>query len=240
MYSRHMTAGGQAIGRSEDGAGAPLRTVVLPRLPARSLSERAYLLIRDRIVTLALQPGSVIEENALRQELGLGRTPIREALQRLASERLVSSVPHRGWFVTDVNITDLGRVTELRVELEGYAAHLAAQRATPVQLAAMRDLAQDLGELADTGHELLMNLDQRIHRLVWSASGNRYLEDACEVQFTHSLRHWFLVIHLVQLRAAVAEHRSVLEAIVARDPARAEETMRRHVTGFEREVRRVL
>ncbi len=76
---------------------------------ARSQSEEAYLRIRERIVSLDMPPGSVVNESRLRQELKIGRTPIREALQRLARENLVRSVPHRGTFVTDVNITDLAR-----------------------------------------------------------------------------------------------------------------------------------
>src|ERR1700737_5592200 len=88
---------------------------------ARSQSEEAYLRIRDRIVSLDMPPGSVVNESRLREELKIGRTPIREALQRLSRENLVKSVPHRGTFVTDVNITDLARITEGR----GVLAHPA-------------------------------------------------------------------------------------------------------------------
>ena len=95
---------------------------------ARSQSESAYLRIRERIVSLDMRPGSVVNESRLREELKIGRTPIREALQRLAHENLVRSIPHRGTFVTDVNITDLARITEVRVVLESHAASLAAER----------------------------------------------------------------------------------------------------------------
>jgi DNA-binding GntR family transcriptional regulator len=220
-------------------AEAP-RTVVLHRLSGRSLAERAYLLIRDRIVTLQLAPGSVIEEAALREQLQLGRTPIREALQRLALERLVTSVPNRGWFVTDVNVVDLARVAELRVELEGYAARLAAERAGPDDLAALDRLREEVADMGDVESDLVMQLDQRVHRAVWRASRNRFLEDACEQQFTHSLRHWFLVLRHVRLREAVAEHSELFDAIVAHDGGRAEEAMRSHVADFDAEVRRVL
>ena len=81
---------------------------------ARSQSEEAYLRIRERIVSLDMPPGSVVNESRLREQLKIGRTPIREALQRLARENLVRSIPHRGTFVTDVNITDLARITEVR------------------------------------------------------------------------------------------------------------------------------
>jgi DNA-binding GntR family transcriptional regulator len=226
--------------RPEGRQAPPPRTVVLHRLSARSLSERAYLLIRDQIVTLKLPPGSVIEETRLRQELSLGRTPIREALQRLAHERLVTNVPHRGWFVTDINVTDLGRVTELRVELEGYAARLAAERATADDLAAMAALVAEVEDLEVMAPDLLMQLDQRIHRAVWQASHNRFLEDACEQHFTHSLRHWFLVLPRLHMRETVIGQRTLLDAVLARDPTRAEAALRRHVIEFEQEVRRVL
>ena len=98
----------------------------------RSQSEEAYLQIRERIVSLDMPPGSVVNESRLRAELNIGRTPNREALQRLARENLVRSIPHRGTFVTDINITDLARITEVRVVLESHAARLAAERLSTV------------------------------------------------------------------------------------------------------------
>src|SRR5713101_10017861 len=103
---------------------------VAETVEARSQSEEAYLRIRDRIVSLDMPPGSVVNEARLREKLKIGRTPIREALQRLARENLVKSVPHRGTFVTDVNITDLARITEVRIVLEAHAARLAAEKLT--------------------------------------------------------------------------------------------------------------
>jgi len=217
----------------------PLRTVVLDGAAARSQSERAYLLIRDQIVTLKLRPGAVIEDSRLRQELQLGRTPIREALQRLAHEKLVSFVPHRGTFVTDINVTDLARLTEVRVELEGYAARLATERAAPQEQEAMQLLIRELSAL-DGDPEALIHLDQRIHRLIYRASHNRFLEDVCERSFNLSLRMWFLVLHRVHLKEAVEEQRETLDAMLARDPARAEAAVRRHVMGFETQIRKVL
>src|SRR5437899_6971754 len=101
---------------------------VAEAVEARSQTEEAYQRILERIVSLEMPPGSVVNESRLREELKIGRTPIREALQRLARENLVRSIPHRGTFVTDVNITDLARITEVRVVLEGHCARLAAER----------------------------------------------------------------------------------------------------------------
>jgi Transcriptional regulators len=117
---------GANTARAEESG--PSLAVVESAERARSQSEAAYLRIRDRIVSLDMPPGSVVNEARLREELVIGRTPIREALQRLALENLVKSIPHRGTFVTDVNITDLARITEVRVVLESHAARLAAER----------------------------------------------------------------------------------------------------------------
>jgi DNA-binding GntR family transcriptional regulator len=220
---------------------APLHTVVLPSASVRSQSERAYLLIRDQIVTLRLAPGSVIEEARLREELGLGRTPIREALQRLAHENLVTFVPHRGTFVCDINLTDLHRLTEVRVQLEGYAARLAAERASAGDRSAMKAMLDELERIDESDVHELMRLDQRIHRLVYAATRNTFLQAMLEESFNLSLRIWFLGLDRgVRIKAAVEEHRELLEAIVRRDSDRAESMMRQHVTGFEQAIRKAL
>ena len=207
----------------------------------RSQSEEAYLRILGRIVTLDMPPGSVVEEARLRDELEIGRTPIREALQRLAHENLVRSVPHRGTFVTAVNITDLARITEVRVVLEAHAARLAAERCTATDRNAISDLLQRLGPGRVTDQRALMRLDQQIHRQVYRVARNSFLEATLNRYLNLSLRLWYLVLdHEVRLREAVGEHIELLRAILDGDGARAEQCMRRHVTGFESEIRKAL
>ncbi len=214
-----------------------VRSTVVPR----SQSEAAYFLIRDRILSLALPPGSLVHEAQLRQELSIGRTPIREALQRLGHEKLVRSVPNRGTFVTDVNITDLARITEVRVVLEGHAARLAAERGTVADRAAIAELLAELGSVQVTEQRELMKLDREIHRTIYRSARNSFLESTLERYFNLSLRLWFLVLDQgVRLREAVTEHRAILEAVMAGDGDRADEAMRRHVAGFESAIRRVL
>jgi len=206
----------------------------------RSQSELAYSRILERIVSLEMRPGSVVNEARLREELGIGRTPIREALQRLARENLVRSIPHRGTFVTDVNITDLARITEVRVVLEAHAARLAAEKLAPADRAGIEALLDMVGGSVTDQHEL-MRLDQLIHRTVYQAARNPFLEATLERYFNLSLRLWYLVLdHGVRLREAVDEHAELLRAILAGDGELAETVMRRHVTGFEREIRKVL
>jgi len=208
---------------------------------ARSQSEAAYMRIRDRIVSLDMAPGSVVHESRLREELEIGRTPIREALQRLALENLVKSIPHRGTFVTDVNITDLARITEVRVVLEAHAARLAAERLAGQDRVAVQELLAVLEGSGAADQRELMRLDQRIHRQIYRAARNSFLESTLERYLNLSLRLWYLVVdQQVRLREAVAEHIELLRAVLAGDGSRAEDSMRRHVTGFEREIRRVL
>ena len=220
---------------------APSLAVIDSPEAARSQSEAAYLRIRDRIVSLDMPPGSVVNEARLREELDIGRTPIREALQRLALENLVKSIPHRGTFVTDVNITDLARITEVRVVIEAHAARLAAERLAGQDRVAIQELLAVLeGEGAADQREL-MRLDQQIHRQIYRAARNSFLESTLERYLNLSLRLWYLVVDReVRLREAVAEHVELLRAVLAGEGSRAEESMRRHVTGFEREIRRVL
>src|SRR6267143_3074271 len=214
---------------------------VAEAVATRSQSDEAYQRILERIVRLEMAPGSVVNEARLREELGIRRTPIREALQRLARENLVRSIPHHGTFVTDVNITDLARITEVRVVLEAHAARLAAEKLTTADREAIEGLLELLGPGQVTEQRELMHLDQQIHRLVYRSAHNPFLDATLERYFNLSLRLWYLVLDReVRLREAVDEHVELLRAILAGDGARAEDIMRKHVTGFEREIRKVL
>jgi len=207
----------------------------------RSQSEEAYLRIRDRIVSLEMPPGSVVNESRLRVDLKIGRTPIREALQRLSRENLVKSVPHRGTFVTDVNITDLARITEVRVVLEAHAARLATERMSTGDRETFAELLNVLESGPSLDQRELMRLDQLIHRQIYKAARNPFLEATLERYFNLSLRLWYLVLDReIGLREALIEHMELLRAILAGDPDRADESMHRHVTNFEQQIRKAL
>jgi DNA-binding GntR family transcriptional regulator len=222
---------------------APPLTVLPPAEgEARSLSDEAYYRIRDLIVSLELRPGSIVNERDLMERLGLGRTPVREALRTLAQERLVDVYPRRGIFVSGVNARDLASLSEVRAELESHAAALAAERATTDERAAANELIADLERTAGERDERkLIDLDQRIHRHVYRCTHNPYLEATLNEYFVLTLRIWFLALDRVaRLDDAVLEHRELLEAIRDGDGDRAEDAMRRHVLGFEQAIRQVL
>ena len=141
---------------------------------AASFADRAYYAIRELIVTLELPPGAVVREPELTEQLGIGRTPVREALRRLAQERLVEVFPRRGMFVTKVDVRDLARLCEVRVALEPEAARLAAERATQADLAELRAVLAELDGRRKRDPRALIDLDERIHRAIYHASHNPY------------------------------------------------------------------
>jgi DNA-binding GntR family transcriptional regulator len=201
-------------------------------------ADRAYVELRDRIVTLRLAPGTVLREDELMRELEIGRTPLREAVKRLALENLLAVQPRRGTFVAAVEATDIVNITEVRAELEGYAAALAAQRLDDDHRAAAVALIREVDELAaPDDQDWLMRFDERIHRFTWEAAGNPYLGETLERYFTHSLRIWYLVLdRLPGLGHAVHDQTHLLEALLAGDSDRARGIMREHVLDFQREL----
>jgi DNA-binding GntR family transcriptional regulator len=205
---------------------------------ARPVAERAYEELRDRIVTLRLAPGTVLREDALMQEMKIGRTPLREAVKRLALENLVAVQPRRGTFVTAVEASDIVNISEVRAELESYAAELAALRMNAGARAAAEELLQEIDEVTRPhDQEWLMRFDERIHRFTWEASGNRYLVHTLEQYFTHSLRIWYLVLDRVPgLGHSVHDQMHLLNAMLERDGERARTIMREHVHEFQREI----
>jgi DNA-binding GntR family transcriptional regulator len=204
----------------------------------RLVAERAYVELRDRIVTLRLAPGTVLREDELMREMEIGRTPLREAVKRLALENLVAVQPRRGTSVTDVEASDIVNITEVRAVLEGYAAELAALRMNGDARAAAEALIDELEEVTRPHEqEWLMRFDERIHHFIWEASGNPYLVQTLERYFTHSLRIWYLVLDRVPgLGHAVHDQMHLLEALLERDGARARRIMREHVLAFQREI----
>ncbi len=202
------------------------------------IAERAYAELRSRIVTLRLPPGTLLREDDLMRELGIGRTPLREAVKRLALENLVAVQPRSGTFVTGVDAADIIHISEVRAELEAQAAELAARRMEPdlrARAETMLEQVRELQRAADADE--LMRLDESIHRLIWDGSHNPYLIETLERYFQLSLRVWYVVLDRVPgLGASVVDQARLLEAILDRDPAQAKALMREHVIGFEREI----
>ncbi len=203
-----------------------------------SLSQQAYEAIKRKIVSLELPPGAPIDEAALREELGIGRTPIREALLRLALEKLVVIMPRRGTFVSDVRLSDLQRLTEVRLTLEALAMRLAAQRGTEHHWQRMEAvLAQAPWNSEETDNETWIRIDERCHEITYEATANPYLKDTLAMLYAHSLRLWYVALREIgDMREAIREHAHILDALRAGDGDRAAQLMHRHILAFHEEI----
>jgi DNA-binding GntR family transcriptional regulator len=210
---------------------------------AASLADRAYVAIRDQLIMLEIRPNEPIDDDALARDLGVGRTPVREALKRLEGDRLVVSFPRRGTFATGVDITDLAHISEIRVQLEPLAARRAAERSSRALRDELEALAASIEALDVTTLDRteLMRWDLTVHRAFYRAAGNPHLEDVLVRHDNLATRIFCLFLdRLTSVDEHVAEHVDLLRAIAAGDADRAEQLARDHVTGFETAIRAVI
>src|SRR6478735_6263552 len=212
----------------------------LDAIPGMTMADRAYAVIRDRLIMLDIRPNDPLDDRALAHELGVGRTPVREALNRLVLERLVVTYPRRGTFATGVDIADLAGISEIRAQLEPLAARRAAERASSTTRAELGELADkietfDIGMLDRTE---LMRWDLTVHRAIYRAAGNSHLEDALIRYDNLATRIFCLFLdRLPTVDEHVGEHVDLLRTIAAGQAGQAEELAREHVLGFERTIR---
>jgi DNA-binding GntR family transcriptional regulator len=157
-----------------------------------SLTQKAYRQLEELIVTLRIQPGTVLSEAALAQQLGIGRTPIREALQRLAREALVQILPRRGILVSEMDVKRQLRLLEVRRELERLMARLAARRASAEERQAFHEIARGMSEASEANDDLtFMRLDRRLNLLLCRAARNEFLANAMTLTHGLSRRFWY-------------------------------------------------
>mgnify|MGYP001816548155 CR=1 FL=1 len=204
-------------------------------------TKRAYEWIRERITTLELEPGSVINEQFLAEELDMGLAPVREALKLLAHDSLVVITPRHGLYVAGVNALDLEQLSELRLALEGLSARLAAERATQDDIVILEALRQEQASTPAEDRRRLFDIDHKFHQAVARAAHNKYMADSLERLFGLSQRLWYLALpKLGFLPGAVEQHLDLVQAIENGDGDEAERIMRAHVGQFYDQVREVL
>ena len=164
-----------------------------PPAAAQSLTDLAYAQLEELIVTLKLAPGRVVSEAELSELTGIGRTPIREALQRLAREKLVSILPRRGIVVTEINVGSQLRLLEVRRELERLIARLAARRATEEERRRFRELARDFEKSARANDDTtFMRTDREYNSLCSEAAHNDFAAGAMTLMHSLSRRFWYI------------------------------------------------
>jgi GntR family transcriptional regulator, rspAB operon transcriptional repressor len=201
-----------------------------------SLSKQAYRRIRRMILTLDLAPGAVVNEASLMTTIKIGRTPIREALQRLESEHFITVVPRKGMFVAGLTVGELPLLYETRAVLEPYAARLAAQRGTEVHWRRMEAALRKAARI-NASDRTLLDVDRTCHEVMWEASGNRFLTGTLDALYAQSERVWHMYVSGVHdMRGAVDEHSAMLDAFRAGDADRAADLATHHVVSFQHEI----
>lgn len=210
--------------------------------PGESLRDYAYREIWQRIVHLDYRPLEVLNEKPLSEELGVGLSPVREALRRLEHDGLVMILPRRGTLTTEISLSAIQWEMEIRVELEGLAARLAAARGTAAEHGDFMTIVEQIETVPEEGSELptlmrFTDLDRQLHHMIYEQTRNPSLIADLRRHFAHALRIWF---YCHRLQPATGDrfsleqystftYRAVAEALRERDGATAEGLMREHV-----------
>jgi DNA-binding GntR family transcriptional regulator len=227
--------------RSAQGV-APLAS---PVPDGASLAERAYLALRDKIVSLEIKPGELIREEQVMKDLGVSRTPIREALLRLSQQKLVVVIPRRGTFATDVHVGEVGIVYELRREMEAVAARWAAERRSQADIPELQQMIDELTAIEPASEPDLntqLAYTQRALGLIYRLSGNPLMESALSTYLLLASRIWFLASSRITWAGGFHfdEEIALLEAVRDGEPERAAEMAQEHLATAERALRAAL
>jgi DNA-binding GntR family transcriptional regulator len=207
--------------------------------PTLSLSEQAYIAIKDRIITLFFAPGQYLNEASICEQLGMGRTPVHQALQRLQADGLVDIVPRKGVIIQPDSMGQVLEILDARLVVEPEIAARAAEHHRSEDVADIRALLDHHRDDPHGGGRIdsFVECDRAFHNKLSDLSQSRILGEFAKSLHERSTRAWYL--HLWQTldtEASDRQHRAVLAAIEARDPAAAAAAMREHLAALRDKV----
>ena len=201
----------------------------------KPLREVVYETLREAIKSGSLTPGERLMEIQLAEELGVSRTPVREAIRKLELERFVVMLPRRGTYVANLSLKDINEVFEIRSALDGLAAGLAAERITEEELEQMERLLVEIADhIEQRDNQKIVAADEAFHDILYRASRNERL-----VGIIYNLREQFTRFRSIsinypgRLQNTLEEHRQVVEAIAQRNPEAAQQKAREHIENAE-------
>jgi len=184
----------------------------------QTLTDKAYEIIEEQIITQELAPGELLSEKLLSQELNIGRTPVREALQRLAQGGLVNILPRRGIMVSEINVGAQLRMLEVRKEIERVLARSATQRATEKEREQFKKLASQFRQSAVQEDDLLfMRVDKEFNELIAKTARNEFAEKAISLMSGLSRRFFYnFYKETANLKTSADLHAKVAEAVASK------------------------
>jgi len=203
-----------------------------PLKDSPSLDKLAYEKIKEAILTFQFLPNDALVEGELASQLGISKTPVRDALMRLEKEGLVTRVPYKGTYVSDINNQDMANIFHIRIVLEGLAVQLATDALTEDDFLRMQKLISDQGE-ALKNHEITKasQINGEFHNMIVNRCSNPRLQQMLHNLDDHLKRYRLLSVSQgMRGDKSVPEHQAILDGLKARDSQRAEEAMRNHLT----------
>jgi DNA-binding GntR family transcriptional regulator len=203
-----------------------------------SASHAAYARVRDLIANLDLPPGSALREADLQQQVGVGRTPLREAFQRLAHEGMLRIYPRRAIVVAKLGLPEVRQIFEVRLALEPAATALAAERMTPAQAHALSDLETELRAATDRSDvKTFLETDQVFHRTIARNAGNPLLAEYVEHVQTLNLWLWNTYFRAQRAhRSGLFAHQAIVDALLVGDGPTASAAMHDHIVTSKRQL----
>lgn len=202
-------------------------------------ADTAYEQLKRHIITLKLAPGKPLNVPLLMGQLETGRTPLREAIQRLVREGLTVEIPRRSYYVSELSIAGLAEMTTARDILEPRNAALAARWITSDEIRRLRELIDRGTALIERDLEEGLYLDLEFHRAVANASRNRFLAGAVNQVNAAMLRYWFISLSN-GMEIAFEKHHTLIDLLEMHDEAAVERAMREHVDVFRQRIKRVV
>ncbi|MGA9574989.1 MAG: GntR family transcriptional regulator [Lysobacterales bacterium] len=212
-----------------------MSAVLKPSPENISLAEQAYRVLEEQLVTLRLTPGELVAEKDLMDSAGIGRTPVREAIQRLSNEGLLQVLPRKGLMVTPLRRSDLSQVIEARRVMERLLVVKAAERASVEQRQALKTLATNI-EAADDNLEGFFRLDRQLNELLEAACNNPFLVKALTALHSQCRRLWYLHRDRLNLPRAAQLHSGLARAVAGSDGAGAIRALDEIIATLERLV----
>lgn len=206
----------------------------------RSMQDIVFETLRDEILSGELQPGFLLNTLSLSTRLGVSRTPIREALNRLVSIGLVENVPHRGAFVRKLSVEEVLEVYYIRAALAGVCARLATKRISAAQKKQLIDLCEEM-EKPGEDHKMVLQRNFQFHNIIFQAAQSPRIESLALQYYHQSEQFRALSLELPgRVEEACAEHRRILQAILDGDQEGAEQNSREHQLNTARRIAKSL
>ena len=214
----------------------------LPRLNPRNISQEVYEILKVRIFSKQFSPGERLRLAEIEKQMNVSRTPLKDALNRLAVEGLVEIKPSRGTFVSDPSPAEIADCFDVRRVLEGYAVELLAERMTEQQLRQLRDMVRELRSFTEVEdwseiYQEYVAMDHQMHRLIMEFAGNKRLKEVWEQINMHvqmSRARYRRAER--ELNLAQEEHEELLKAFESRDVGTLQQTMSHHIERAKRSL----